>query len=37
VVTAAEGNLILELAGRPALERVRLVVEDLPLTERRKN
>ena len=25
---------ILELAGRPALERVRLVVEDLPLTER---
>jgi small ligand-binding sensory domain FIST len=34
VVTAAEGNLILELAGRPALERVRLVVEDLPLTER---
>src|SRR6185295_15356945 len=34
VVTAAEGNLILELAGRPALERVRLVVEDLSLTER---
>ena len=34
VVTAAEGNLVLELAGRPALERVRRVVEELPLTER---
>ena len=34
VVTAAEGNLVVELAGRPALERVRQVVEDLPLTER---
>ena len=34
VVTAAEGNLVIELAGRPALERVQQVVEDLPLTER---
>jgi small ligand-binding sensory domain FIST len=34
VVTAAEGNLVIELAGRPALERVRQVVEELPLTER---
>jgi small ligand-binding sensory domain FIST len=34
VVTAAEGNLVLELAGRPALERVRQVVEDLSLTDR---
>jgi small ligand-binding sensory domain FIST len=34
VVTAAEDNLIVELAGRPALERVRQVVEDLPLSER---
>lgn len=34
VVTAAEDNLVVELAGRPALERVRQVVEDLPLTER---
>jgi small ligand-binding sensory domain FIST len=33
-VTAAEGNLILELAGRPALERVQQVVAELPLTER---
>src|SRR4029077_5545496 len=33
VVTAAEGNLVLELAGRPALERVRQVVEELPLTD----
>jgi small ligand-binding sensory domain FIST len=34
VVTAAEGNLVVELAGRPALERVQQVVEELPLTER---
>jgi small ligand-binding sensory domain FIST len=34
VVTAAEGNLVVELAGQPALERVQQVVEDLPLTER---
>lgn len=34
VVTAAEGNLVLELAGQPALERVRHVVEELPLTDR---
>jgi small ligand-binding sensory domain FIST len=34
VVTAAERNLVIELAGRPALERVRQVVEELPLTER---
>lgn len=34
VVTAAEGNLVLELAGVPALERVQHVVADLPLTER---
>ena len=34
VVTAAEDNLVVELAGRPALERVRQVVEDLPLSER---
>ena len=34
VVTAAEGNLVVELAGRPALERVQQVVEDLSLTER---
>lgn len=34
VVTAAEGNLVLELAGRPALERVRQVVEELSLTDR---
>lgn len=33
VVTAAEGNLVLELAGRPALERVRQVVEELALTD----
>jgi small ligand-binding sensory domain FIST len=29
-VTAAEGNVILELAGRPAYERLREVVEHLP-------
>jgi small ligand-binding sensory domain FIST len=34
VVTAAEGNLVLELAGVPALERVQNVVAELPLTER---
>ena len=34
VVTAAEGNLVLELAGRPALERVQQVVAELPLSER---
>ncbi|MDX6600025.1 MAG: hypothetical protein QOE87_3912 [Gaiellales bacterium] len=34
VVTAAEGNLVLELAGVPALERVQHVVAELPLTER---
>jgi small ligand-binding sensory domain FIST len=34
VVTAAEGNLVLELAGRPALEKVQHVVAELPLTER---
>jgi small ligand-binding sensory domain FIST len=34
VVTAAEGNLVVELAGRPALERLQMVVEDLSLTER---
>jgi small ligand-binding sensory domain FIST len=33
VVTAAERNLVLELAGRPALERVRQVVEELALTD----
>lgn len=33
-VTACEGNLILELAGRPALERLQEVVEDLPDEER---
>jgi small ligand-binding sensory domain FIST len=34
VVTAAQGNLIVELAGRPALERVQEVVTDLPLADR---
>ncbi len=34
MVTAAEGNLVVELAGQPALERVQQVVEELPLTER---
>jgi len=34
VVTAAEGNLVLELAGKPALERVQQVVEELSLTDR---
>jgi small ligand-binding sensory domain FIST len=34
VVTAAEGNLVLELAGRPALERMQQVIADLPLAER---
>jgi small ligand-binding sensory domain FIST len=34
VITAAEGNLVLELAGLPALERVQQVVTELPLTER---
>jgi small ligand-binding sensory domain FIST len=34
VVTAAEGNLLLELAGVPALERMQQVVGELSLTER---
>ena len=34
VITAAERNLVLELAGKPALERVQQVVEELPLTDR---
>jgi small ligand-binding sensory domain FIST len=34
VVTAAEGNLVLSLAGVPALERIQQVVGDLSLTER---
>ncbi len=34
VVTAAEGNLVVELAGRPALERVQQVVTELSLSER---
>jgi small ligand-binding sensory domain FIST len=34
VVTASEGNLVLELAGRPALERVRQVIEELPPADR---
>ena len=33
VVTAAERNLVIELAGRPALERVQQVVEELALTD----
>ena len=33
-VTASEGNVILELAGRPALERLREAVEDLDDDER---
>jgi small ligand-binding sensory domain FIST len=34
VVTAADGNLVLELAGVPALERIQQVVGDLSLSER---
>jgi small ligand-binding sensory domain FIST len=34
VVTAAEGNLVLSLAGVPALERIQQVVGELSLTER---
>jgi len=34
-VTAADGNLIRELAGRPALEKLRDVVEALPPAEQR--
>ena len=34
VVTAAQGNLVTELAGRPALERVQQVVTELSVTER---
>jgi small ligand-binding sensory domain FIST len=34
VVTAAGGNLVLELAGVPALERIQQVVGELSLTER---
>jgi small ligand-binding sensory domain FIST len=33
-VTAAEGNVIRELAGRPALERLRDAIEELTLAER---
>ncbi len=33
-VTASEGNVILELAGRPALERLRDALEDLGTAER---
>ena len=33
-VTASEGNVILELAGRPALERLREALEDLGTAER---
>jgi small ligand-binding sensory domain FIST len=33
-VTAAEGHVIEELAGRPALEALRDAVEELPMTER---
>jgi small ligand-binding sensory domain FIST len=33
-VTAAEGNVISELAGRPALQALRRVLEDLPSGER---
>ena len=34
VVTAAERNVVLELAGRPALEKLREVVQELSLGER---
>jgi small ligand-binding sensory domain FIST len=34
VITRAEGNVVLELAGRPALERLREVVEGLSARER---
>jgi small ligand-binding sensory domain FIST len=34
VITRAEGNVVLELAGRPALERLREVVETLSTEER---
>ena len=33
-ITAAEGNVISELAGRPALEKLREVILDLPVRER---
>jgi small ligand-binding sensory domain FIST len=33
-ITAAEGNVIHELAGRPALETVQQIVSELPLRER---
>ena len=33
-ITAAEGNVVAELAGRPALEKLREVILDLPLHER---
>jgi small ligand-binding sensory domain FIST len=33
-ITAAEGNIIHELAGRPALEMVELIVSELPQRER---
>jgi small ligand-binding sensory domain FIST len=32
-ITAAEGNIVLELAGRPAYEKLQEVVEDLPAEE----
>ena len=35
VITRAEGNVVFELAGRPALERLRETVEGLTLKERR--
>jgi small ligand-binding sensory domain FIST len=33
-ITAAEGNVIIELAGRPAVEAIERAVADLPLEER---
>jgi small ligand-binding sensory domain FIST len=33
-ITEAEGNVISELAGQPALDRIRAVIEDLDLSER---
>ena len=35
-VTASEGQVILELAGRPALEKIREVLSDLPPLEQRQ-
>jgi small ligand-binding sensory domain FIST len=34
VVTASEGNLIHQLAGQPALERIRQVIEELSIADR---